>query len=62
MTNQWFYGRGSDITGPVSSTELAGLAASGQVLPSDTVWLEGRDHHSFLVLGTRIGTGVCVYA
>jgi GYF domain 2 len=43
MTNQWFYGRGSDISGPVSGSELAELAASGKVLPSDTVWLEGRE-------------------
>jgi GYF domain 2 len=43
MTNQWFYGRGSEISGPVSGSELASLAAAGKVLPSDTIWLEGRE-------------------
>jgi hypothetical protein len=43
MGPQWYYGRGSDITGPVSGHELADLAASGKVLPSDTVWREGRE-------------------
>jgi GYF domain 2 len=43
MTSQWFYGRGSDISGPVSQVELVELAASGKVLPSDTVWREGRE-------------------
>lgn len=42
MTNQrWFYGREADITGPVSSQELADLTASGGLLRTDTVWLEG---------------------
>jgi len=43
MPSQWFYGRGSDIIGPVSEGELVKLAASGNVLPSDTVWREGRE-------------------
>jgi len=43
MPNQWFYGRGSEIIGPVSGSELAELAASGKVLPTDTIWLEGRE-------------------
>lgn len=43
MPNQWFYGRGSDISGPVSGSELAELAASGEVLPTDTIWLGGRE-------------------
>ena len=41
MSDQWFYGRGSDITGPVSMPELAGLVAGGGVLPTDTVWRDG---------------------
>ncbi len=41
MVAQWFYGRGSDISGPVSGADLAALAAGGQVLPSDTVWRDG---------------------
>jgi GYF domain 2 len=43
MGFQWFYGRGSDISGPVSDGELVELAASGKVLPSDTVWRQGRE-------------------
>jgi GYF domain 2 len=43
MPSQWFYGRGSDIIGPVSEGELVELAATGNVLPSDTVWREGRE-------------------
>jgi GYF domain 2 len=43
MGARWFYGRGPDITGPVSSAELSGLAAAGQVLPTDTVWQEGTE-------------------
>jgi GYF domain 2 len=41
MTVQWYFGRGADITGPMSGKELSDLAASGDVLPSDTVWREG---------------------
>jgi hypothetical protein len=41
MGVRWFYGRGSEITGPVSGPELSVLAAGGQVLPTDTVWQEG---------------------
>ena len=41
MADQWFYGRGSDITGPLSGPELSGLAAGGTLLPTDTVWREG---------------------
>lgn len=41
MADQWFYGRGSDITGPVTGPELSGLAAGGTVLPTDTVWRDG---------------------
>jgi hypothetical protein len=38
MTNQWFYGRGANVSGPVSSQELIDLAASGDVVPTDTIW------------------------
>src|SRR5262245_25296663 len=38
MAIQWYYGRGADITGPVSSQDLSDLAAGGQPLPTDTVW------------------------
>jgi hypothetical protein len=38
MAVEWFYGRGSDITGPVTGEQLTELAAGGQVVPTDTVW------------------------
>jgi hypothetical protein len=41
MTQQWYYGRGADITGPVSDGELSDLAAGGRLLPTDTVWRDG---------------------
>lgn len=43
MGVQWYYGRGSDITGPISGSELAALARSGGVVPTDTVWQEGNE-------------------
>jgi GYF domain 2 len=41
MSQQWFHGRGSDITGPVSRTELTELAASGSVIATDMIWEDG---------------------
>ena len=41
MTSQWFYGRGTDITGPVTDRQLFDLAARGAVLRTDIVWREG---------------------
>jgi GYF domain 2 len=41
MPVQWYYGRGSNITGPVSGRELSDLAACGEIVPTDTVWQEG---------------------
>jgi hypothetical protein len=38
MTNKWYYGRGAEISGPVSGRELLDLAANGHVLPTDTIW------------------------
>jgi GYF domain 2 len=38
MHGQWFYGRGSDINGPVSGQQLSDLAAGGQIIPTDTIW------------------------
>jgi hypothetical protein len=38
MIDRWFYGRGVEIFGPVSGSELAQLANVGGVLPTDTVW------------------------
>ena len=41
MPKQWYYGRGSDITGPVTDRELFDLATNGGVIPSDTIWRDG---------------------
>jgi hypothetical protein len=41
MPVQWYYGRGADITGPLSGRELSDLATSGKIVPTDTVWQEG---------------------
>lgn len=38
MNDLWFYGRGSDITGPVTGLELSGLVAGGGVIQTDTIW------------------------
>jgi hypothetical protein len=43
MTTQWYYGRDADISGPVSDQDLADLAASGEILPTDTIWKEGLE-------------------
>lgn len=38
MKNQWSYGSGAEISGPVSDTELFDIAANGTVLRTDTIW------------------------
>lgn len=40
---EWFYGRDGEHSGPVSEDELASLAKSGKLLPSDVVWHEQLD-------------------
>ena len=54
--DQWFYGRGSDITGPVTGPELSGLAAGGTLLPTDTVWRDGVEDGVLDDLGGDLGT------
>jgi hypothetical protein len=51
MAIQWYYGRGTDITGPLSGRQLADLANSGTVLPTDTVW---QDSVEMGVPATRV--------
>lgn len=41
MGDQWFYARGQQQTGPVSFAQLADLARTGALTPSDLVWQEG---------------------
>src|SRR5262245_4000647 len=38
----WFFIRNQQISPPLSLPQLKQLAALGQLLPSDSVWMEGR--------------------
>lgn len=38
QTSQWYYAKGNEKVGPISSADLKQLAADGTVLPSDNVW------------------------
>ena len=38
MHDQWYYGRGSDITGPVTGQELFDLANLGTIVVTDMIW------------------------
>jgi hypothetical protein len=38
MADQWYYWHDSEILGPFSAAEFGALAASGVLLPTDTVW------------------------
>lgn len=44
MIDQWYYGRGTDITGPVTGRELSALAVSGEIIVTDTIWQEGNEN------------------
>src|SRR4051812_45563231 len=41
MADRWFYSRGQGRIGPCTGRQLKDLAASGGILPTDTVWKEG---------------------
>jgi len=41
MKHDWFYMKGADKRGPVSTSKLRELAKNGQLLPTDLVWREG---------------------
>ena len=41
MATEWFYARGDQKQGPVSSAELGQLARSGKLLRTDLIWKEG---------------------
>jgi hypothetical protein len=41
MSDQYYYGYGSERNGPVSAPELRALAESGRIQPGDTIWKEG---------------------
>ena len=44
MASQWYYRKGKQKSGPVSSAKLKLLARSGQLSPADPVWKEGMSH------------------
>jgi len=41
MSQQWYYGRSGQHSGPISSQALKELANCGKLLPSDLVWKDG---------------------
>ena len=43
MQKLWYYGRGDDISGPVTGRELAELANLGRIVLTDTIWLDGNE-------------------
>ena len=44
MADQWYYGRGAEIYGPLSGWQVAELADTGGVLLTDTVWEDGAEN------------------
>ena len=42
MPTEWYYQSGGERCGPVSGGELKALAQSGQLLPTDLIWKEGK--------------------
>lgn len=43
MAAAWYYVKGEERKGPVSSADLKTLATSGELLPDDLVWKEGME-------------------
>jgi hypothetical protein len=41
MADQWYYATGERRFGPFSARQLRALAASGKILPTDTIWKAG---------------------
>src|SRR5579875_2338036 len=41
MIDRWYYTHAGKTLGPVSSTQLRQLAASGQLVPNDLIWPDG---------------------
>jgi outer membrane biosynthesis protein TonB len=41
MADLWYYAHGPDKTGPFSGRQLKELAASGRIVPGDTIWKDG---------------------
>jgi len=41
MADQWYYWHDADVLGPFSGKQLFDLAATGGIVPTDTIWKEG---------------------
>jgi hypothetical protein len=41
MADEWYYWHDANVMGPFSGEQLAGLAAAGAIVPTDTVWKDG---------------------
>jgi hypothetical protein len=41
VADRWYYWHETEVQGPFSANQLAGLAAAGEILPTDTVWKDG---------------------
>jgi hypothetical protein len=41
MSQEWYYAKGDQKKGPITSQELTALAKSGELKPPDLVWTEG---------------------
>ena len=41
MADQWYYSRGGQQAGPVTTDQLRQMVASGQLTPQDLVWADG---------------------
>jgi hypothetical protein len=52
MAINWYFGRDDLKQGPFSARQMQGLAANGELRPTDTVWKEGLERG---VVATRVG-------
>ena len=41
MSQEWYYAKGDQKQGPITSGQLRSLAGSGELKPTDLVWTEG---------------------
>jgi hypothetical protein len=46
MAERWYYAHDERKMGPCSAQQLKALAASGEILPTDTIWKEGIERGS----------------
>jgi hypothetical protein len=54
LATNWFYTRDGQTYGPVTSSEIKRLAASGQLRPHDLLWPDHADHSRAVVACTAI--------